>query len=97
LVVIHRKGEITKSQIDREYPYQVELVIPGQGFGRRLDEMQKFCILFDYKTRPETRRPDHFVSWCFKESAQADRFKNTFGGERIDIDVRERRSAGETN
>ncbi len=85
-----RKGEITKSQIDREYPHQVELQVPDGGFRKRLDEMRQFGILFDYKTRPETRRPQFYTRWCFKESVQADQFKNTFGGERIDIDVRDK-------
>lgn len=88
--MIYRKGEITKAQIDREYAYQVELKVPEGGFRKLLNQMQQFCILFDYKTRSETRRPEFFTRWCFKESVQADQFKNTFGGERIDIDVRDK-------
>ena len=85
-----RKSEITKPDIVRDYPYQVELLVPDGGLRKRLDEMSQFCILFDYKTRSETRRPQFYTRWCFKESVQADQFKNTFGGQRIDVDVRDK-------
>ncbi|QPC44510.1 hypothetical protein HW532_18495 [Kaustia mangrovi] len=37
-----RTGKITKSQIDRLYPYQVEIVDPPAGPGRRIDDLYAF-------------------------------------------------------
>lgn len=76
-----RKGEITRAQIDREYPYQVEIVIPPGGLGRRLDEMHRFCAgLADYRTRGARKGAVDACRWCFAEASPGEAFQRRFGG-----------------
>jgi hypothetical protein len=48
-----RKGERTSAQVDRDYPYQVEIEIPEGSLGTRLNAMYAFCDerRLDYATR----------------------------------------------
>jgi hypothetical protein len=79
-----RKGEITRAEIDRCFPHQIELPVPPNGFGARLAVMYGFCRehCFAYQTRPARRRGEgDAVRWCFRLPADAERFCERFGGE----------------
>jgi hypothetical protein len=87
-----RKGEVTKRRIDRDFPYQVAILIPEGGLVARLMAMHKFCDTrsMPYKTRSDLRRdpPADYVRFCFADTAHADAFLAEFGGERITIEAR---------
>jgi hypothetical protein len=83
-----RKGEITRAEIDRCFPHQVELPVPANGFGGRLSAIYGFCRehCFSYQTRPSRRRGEaDAVRWCFRLPADAERFRAQFGGEKRDV------------
>jgi hypothetical protein len=60
-----RKGEVTKCRIDRDFPYQVAVLIPEGGLVARLMAMHKFCDTrsMPYKTRSDLHRdpPSDYV------------------------------------
>lgn len=83
-----RKGEITRAEIDRCFPHQVELPVPVNGFGPRLNVMYGFCRehCFSYQTRAARRRGEaDAVRWCFRLASDAERFREQFGGQTRDV------------
>ncbi len=84
-----RKGELTPSRIDREYPHQVEIEVPHMGLGNRLNEMHDFCRQrgFDVKGHGGTRAAEGRVVdlsyWCFATPEVAEEFWRAFGGVRL--------------
>ena len=81
------KGQSGPRQIDRDYPHQVEIEVPGDGLGTRLNAMHEACGGVDYRTRGigkrlmETGRDG--IRFCFKTPELADEFQARFGGERL--------------
>src|ERR1700743_3801956 len=91
------KGQITPAIIDRDYPHQVEIFVPGDGLGVRLNVMHEFCHSFDYKTRgiatkQWTATGRDGIRWCFRNGEEAATFQERFGGKRLTIDDRLRAS-----
>jgi hypothetical protein len=86
------QGEITKRQVDRDYPHQIAILVPGTGLGERLMAMRRFCNAraLPYKTRPDRRHqpPGVYMRFCFQNAAHADAFHTEFGGERFVIEPR---------
>ncbi|QPC44621.1 hypothetical protein HW532_19085 [Kaustia mangrovi] len=80
-----RKGEITRSQIDRGYPYQVEIVIPPNGLGRKIDDIYTFLRERGYafkKRGGRDRRTEgifHTSRYCFTSMEHAQAFQDRFG------------------
>jgi hypothetical protein len=94
-MMTRRKGEVTKSQIDRECPHQVAILIPVGGLVRLLMDMYTFCDAhaMSYRTRTDRRRelvPSGHVRFCFADPAHADAFHAKFDGERITIEQQAR-------
>jgi hypothetical protein len=91
---VRYKGQITSRQIDRDYPYQVEIAIPEGGLGTRLNAMHEFCRGADFQTRgvgeKRLRTGRDGVRFCFKTPDLAEAFQARFEGERITY-CRERR------
>jgi hypothetical protein len=83
------KGARSNSEIDRDYPHQVEMEISDGGLGRRYDAMNEFCRThgYPYVTRGigklRIERGCDGMRWCFTDPAHADDFQKQFGGERI--------------
>lgn len=80
-----RKGEVTRRQVNRDYPHQVVIEIPPGGLGNRLDAMHGFCGTrgFEYATKGGTWEPPReTTTFSFKDPAGADAFHREFGGER---------------
>lgn len=65
-----------RKQIDRDYPHQVEIVIPPGGLGQTLDALHAWAMRagLDYKTR-SVRFPVDAMRWCFREAAAAEAFR----------------------
>ncbi len=78
------RDELTHGTIDQKFPYQMEPPIPSGGLGMLLDHMDGFCGEQRLKVAPRKRmlrRDDfYFVRWCFAEPADAERFRERFGG-----------------
>jgi hypothetical protein len=79
---------LSKREIDRQYPYQVEIVIaPHAGLWARLGAIDNFLA---QKGWEHARRGDRTVGvkdavrWCFADQAHADAFAVEFHGERHD-------------
>jgi hypothetical protein len=78
-----RKGEITARMNERDYPHIVELVVPPNGFGLRLDAMMAFHRvrrIEDKRGRSSVRDGKHYCRWCFADTETANGFCDTFGG-----------------
>ncbi len=77
-----RKGELTAAQIDRDWPYQVEIPVPPLGLGGRLNDLHAEASTVDaeYRTRSRTDGAEHFIRFCFRSSRAATDFRVRSGG-----------------
>jgi hypothetical protein len=79
----------SNSEIDRDYPHQVEIEIPDGGLGREYAAMGAFCIArgCPYGTRGigglRFKRGRDGMRWCFTDPAHANEFHKEFGGQRL--------------
>lgn len=79
-----RKGELTKSKIDRDWPFQVTM--PAADLTRRHQEIKEFCKSLSLCPRGHTYVADdgyHSVL-CFAEREHANRVIQKFGGSMLD-------------
>jgi hypothetical protein len=79
---------MTKNQIDRARPHQVEIRIAvAAGVGSQLDDMHTFCRerALNYQTYSDSRKAGDFVRFCFADRTHANVFEVKFGGKRIRI------------
>jgi hypothetical protein len=86
-----RKGELTKSRMDRDYPHQVALPA-DQCTGENGRIIEAFCADLSVAPRKHSfRRDDRWhVVCCFADPAHAERFRERFGGEAFDPKLRGR-------
>ncbi len=77
-----RRARITHRHIDRDYPFQVEIIVPEGGLGTRLDQMHAWAARCcpDYQTRSAGRFPVEMMRFCFQDADAAKAFKSQFGG-----------------
>jgi hypothetical protein len=77
----HRKAENTRL-IERDWPHEVRIIIPGTGTGGRLlNEMETFCRSsgLDYRTQSDVRLGDLArMLWCFARPGDAAAFRERF-------------------
>ena len=81
-----RKGERTSRANERDFPNVIELAVPPNGFGAKLDLIHGFHRdrgLEARSGRGQRRGEQDFVRWCFAERTDAEAFKTSFGGELI--------------
>jgi hypothetical protein len=85
--MVYRKGELSKSTIDREWPHQIALRT-DRIVGVSYTLISDFCRTENLSLCPrghEFRRDDvWYHCFCFAERSHAERFQHRFGGERID-------------
>lgn len=80
-----RKGELSKFEIDRQWPHQV--AIPAsQTTGKTHEALLEFCKPLSLAPRRHTfvRDGQYVNSWCFAEREDAEKFRARFGGEFLD-------------
>jgi hypothetical protein len=77
-----RKGEITKSQIDREWPFQVALP-SRQTVGPAYVSVRLFAEKLSLSPRGHcfVRDGEYWNVWCFAVREDAEAFRARFGGE----------------
>jgi hypothetical protein len=84
--MVYRKGELSKSTIDREWPHQVALAASFVA-GRNFMAIHRFCRDENLSLCPRNqffRRNDRdYVVYCFAEREHAERFQFRFSGEHI--------------
>jgi hypothetical protein len=80
--VSYRKGELTKSRLNREWPHQVALRADFVA-GANLPIIGKFKDELNGCPRGHSvmHKDIDYVVFCFAEKEQADRFSERFGGE----------------
>ena len=78
------KGRPSKRLLDRDYPHQVEIPIPGSGLRTA---MHSFCRGRRYVAQGAQNRTtgQDAMRWCFAEASDADAFHVQFGGDRIAV------------
>lgn len=72
------KGQRSAKEIDRGYPHQVCLDVPGTGLGALLQDMLSFCVDRDHAHRSGDDRSIHQSIWCFTNQVDADAFHARF-------------------
>lgn len=78
-----RKGEETAAQNERQYPYIVELPVPPNGLGSKLDSMYQFhrdSGIQPIRGRGQRRDSADYVRWCFADRDCAEAFSKAFNG-----------------
>jgi hypothetical protein len=81
--VTRRKGERTSRANERDFPNIVELPVPPNGFGAKLDLIHQFHDergLDSRQGRGQRRDEQDFVRWCFADRVDAEAFATAFGG-----------------
>jgi hypothetical protein len=80
--VTRYKGRSSLKSIERNYPHQVEMIVPRGGFGKRLDEMHEWhrarSIRAKFGRSGRDKNNREYVTWCFADSAMADSFRASF-------------------
>ena len=76
------QGRTKTSLIERGFPHRVEMIVPKDGFGKRLDAMHDWHRARSIKPRFARGRRDannrDYVTWCFADAAMADSFRASF-------------------
>ncbi len=90
------KGVPLDSALDKAYPHQVIVPVPGGGLGALLDTMHAFADALGPNSNRslgdlrESRDQDGF-RMCFETEEAADAFANEFGLKRHTVGVKGRR------
>ena len=81
-MVHYGRARVSRRQIDRNYPFQVEIEVPEGGLGERLNAMHAWCTenAPDYQTKGAGEYPTDAVMFCFGDKVQAAAFRRAFNG-----------------
>jgi hypothetical protein len=90
------KGKTTPRQVDRDYPFQIEVRIEGEDWARRHDAIVEFCAPLEHKKRAVGRERRVAINGdpfrlCFKTRELAESFRARFGRELLPPLTRDRR------
>ena len=81
----YRPGEITRQQIDRDWPHQVEVpakICAGVAY-RSIHEFAESLSVAPRKGRSSYRDGVDYVRFAFSRSEDADAFRERYGGVRL--------------
>jgi hypothetical protein len=89
---MRRKGELSPAEIDRKWPHQVVLMAracEGGGY----DDIHEFCRDLSLCNRGHSvhHNGEWYHVYCFSDPADAEKFKQRFGGEEFNPSERGRR------
>jgi hypothetical protein len=98
ITMVYRKGELSKSAIDRGWPHQVALPA-DRCRGSNYPVLRQFCEGRSLCPRGHSFRRDgiDFVVFCFAVCEDAERFRACFGGELMDAASRPKWPRGGSN
>jgi hypothetical protein len=88
---LSRKRNIAAYVNERNFPFVVQIPVPDDGFGSRLDAINawhRYSKNKQRRGRPQSLGEKKFWRWCFKEFESADKFRQRFGGEVVSGPVR---------
>jgi len=74
------KGQIKTIEIERRYPHIVELMVPLNGFGTKLNLMHdwhSFRGILGQRGSGRYHDGRHYVRWCFADPEMRRRFRNS--------------------
>ena len=80
------KARASTKETERHYPHIVELMVPLNGFGTKLNVMHNWHFNRGIQAQRGSGRYHkgrHYVRWCFGGSEDAKAFQDEFGGELI--------------
>lgn len=82
---MRRKGELSPSRVDREWPHQIVLKA-NDCRGQQYDVIHKFCADLSLCPRGHSfvQGDEWMKVFCFAEKAHAERFHAEFGGDWFD-------------
>jgi hypothetical protein len=79
-----RKREIIGLTNERDFPYLVELALPSGGFRSvflEIDAFHRDRRIPVRRGRSRHEAEQSYIRFCFPDTANADAFRNRFGGE----------------
>jgi hypothetical protein len=82
------KGRTSPETIERDFPHIVEIAVPANGLGRRLDAMHEWHIARGISARHGQQRhveDCNYIRWCFADAETANLFAEHFGGTALGI------------
>jgi hypothetical protein len=83
---LSRKRNLAAYVNERNFPFVVQIAVPDDGFGLKLDAINAWHRYSNNKQRrgrPQPLGERKFWRWCFKDFETADKFRTRFGGEVI--------------
>jgi hypothetical protein len=81
---LSRKRNLAAYVNERNFPFVVQIAVPDDGFGSRLDAINAWHLYSKNKQRrgrPQSLGEKKFWRWCFKDFETAEKFRQRFGGE----------------
>ena len=81
---LSRKRNLAAYVNERNFPFVVQIVVPDDGFGSKLDAINAWHLYSKNKQRRgrlQSIGDKKFWRWCFKDYGTADKFRQRFGGE----------------
>jgi hypothetical protein len=77
--------EVTATDLNRNFPYQVDIEIPTGGLVDRFQSMHELCLRNGWSLHTRVVRSANVSTmiWCFAEAADAEAFHVVFGGKQI--------------
>jgi len=81
---LSRKRNLAAYVNERNFPFVVQIAVPDDGFGSKLDAINAWHRYSNNKQRrgrPQSLGEKKFWRWCFKDFETADKFRTRFGGE----------------
>jgi hypothetical protein len=81
---LSRKRNLAAYVNERNFPFVVQIVVPDDGFGSKLDAINAWHLYSKNKQsrgRLQSIAEKKFWRWCFKDFETAEKFRQRFGGE----------------
>jgi hypothetical protein len=88
---LSRKRNLAAYVNERNFPFVVQIVVPDDGFGSKLDAINAWHLYSKNKQRRgrlQSIGEKKFWRWCFKDFETAEKFRQRFGGDVVSGPVR---------
>jgi hypothetical protein len=81
---LSRKKKVAAHVNERNFPFVVQIAVPDDGFGSKLDAINawhRYSKSKQRRGRPQFLGKKKFWRWCFTSLEIAEKFRQRFGGE----------------